>query len=104
MTIIGISEIKLGKTILSSELEIDDYDLVRLNWSRRDGSVACYIAYSSIAYSYKDSICSNIESITFDIYLPKSKPILRGILYRPPNKSDFVIHFNHFFIGFGLLD
>ena len=31
VTIIGISEIKLGKTILSSELEIDDYDLVRLN-------------------------------------------------------------------------
>ena len=28
--------------------------------------------------------------------LPKSKPILLGILYRPLNKSDFVKHINVF--------
>ena len=36
-SIIGKSETKLGKTISSSELEVDGYDLVRLDWSRRGG-------------------------------------------------------------------
>ena len=53
-----------------------------------------------IAYSYKDSCCSNIQSIFVEIYLPKPKAILLGILYRPPDfvKSDFVKHINNIFI------
>ena len=72
--IIGISETKLNETILSSESEVDGYDLVRLDWSKKSGGVSCYIK-SSIAYSYKDSFCGNTESIFVDIFLPKSKPI-----------------------------
>ena len=48
---------------------------------------------SSIAYSYKDR---NTGSISADIFLPKSKPILLGILYRLLDKSDFVKHNNVF--------
>ena len=47
-SIIGISETKLDETIWSSELEVDGYDLVRLNRSRGGGGVACYIK-SSVA-------------------------------------------------------
>ena len=47
-SIIGISETKLDETFLSSESEVDGYNLVR------GGGVACYIK-NSIAYSYKDS-------------------------------------------------
>ena len=54
--------------ILSYKFKVDGYDLVRLNRSRRDGGVACYIK-SSIAYSYKDSFCSNTKSIFVDIFL-----------------------------------
>ena len=75
------NETKLDETILSSELKFDSYGLVRLDRSKRGGVVACYIK-SSIACSYKDSFCSYIKSIFAGIYLPKSKPILRGILYR----------------------
>ena len=77
--IIRISETKLDETILSSGLEVDGYDLVRLNLSRRAGGVACYIKHS-IAYNYKDRFSSNIESTFVDMYLPRSKPILLGIL------------------------
>ena len=56
------------------------YDLVRLTQSRRGGGVAYYFK-SLIAYSYKDSFCSNIKTIFVDIFLLKSKPILLGILY-----------------------
>ena len=37
--VIGLSEIKLGNTVLSSELEIEGYDLVRSDRSRRGGGV-----------------------------------------------------------------
>ena len=100
-SIIGISQTKPDETILSSELEVDDYDLVRLDRSWRGDGVACYIT-SSIAYSYKDSFCSNTESFFVDIFLAKSKPILLDILCRPPDRSDFVKHFNNVFTETGV--
>ena len=38
----------------------------------------------------KSNFCINTDSIFIEIFLPKSKPVLIGILYRPPNKYDFV--------------
>ena len=69
-SIVAIIDTKLDETILSSKLEADGYNLTRLNRSRSGCGVACYIE-SSIACSYKDSFCRNIESIFVDIYLPK---------------------------------
>ena len=79
-SIIGISESKLDSSILNSELDIDDYDLIRLDRSRRGGEVACYTR-KSLSYNHKTSFCRNNESIFKDIFLPKSKPILVGVLY-----------------------
>ena len=101
--IIEISETKLDETILSSEVEVDRYDLIRLDRSRRGCGVAYYIQ-SSMTYSYKDNFCSNIEIIFVDIYLPKSKAILLGILHRPPDKSDFVKSINNVSTETGVLD
>ena len=42
-SIIEISGTKLDRTILSGELEVDGYDLVRLDRSKKGGGVACYI-------------------------------------------------------------
>ena len=35
-----------------------------------------------------------MESIFFDILLPKSKPILIGVLYRPPSQLNFLDNFS----------
>ena len=43
VNIIRISETKLDETIFSSELEVDGYDLVRLDRPRTGGGIACYI-------------------------------------------------------------
>ena len=51
----------------ASIIEVNGYDLVRFDWSRRVGGVACYIK-SSIVYNYKDSFCSNTESIFVNIF------------------------------------
>ena len=37
----------------------------------------------------------NIESIFINIFLPKSKPILVVVLYRPSDKPGFKEHFNN---------
>ena len=83
-TVIGLSETKLDNAVLSSELEIEGYDLVRSG-----GGAACFVK-NSISYNRKPNFCINTESIFIEIFLPKSKPVLIGILYRPPDKYDFV--------------
>ena len=73
-SITGISESKLDSSILNSELDIDGYDLIRFDCSRKGGRFACYIK-KSLSYNHKTSFYCNIESIFIDIFLPKSKPI-----------------------------
>ena len=42
-SVVGISETKLDNSISSSEIEIEGYDLSRLDRSRRGGGVAFYV-------------------------------------------------------------
>ena len=49
-TVIGLSKTKLDNTVLSSELEIERYDLVRSDRSRRGGAVSCFVK-NSISYN-----------------------------------------------------
>ena len=87
-SIIGISESTPDSSILNSELDIDEYDLIRLDRSKRGGGVGCYIR-KSLSYSH---FFRNIKSIFIDILFPKSKPILVGVLYQPPDTPDFIKH------------
>ena len=59
-SIVGIGETKLYDSISSSEIEIEDYDLLRLDRSRRGGGVACYIK-KSLAYNYKDKFAKALK-------------------------------------------
>ena len=38
-----------------------------------------------------------MENVFFEIHLPKAKPITVGIVYRPPNQTDFIKTFNENF-------
>ena len=77
--IVGTGETKLDDSISSSEIEIEGYDLLRLDRSRRSGGVARYIK-KPLACNYKDNFCKSNETVFLDIFLPKPKPILVGIL------------------------
>ena len=39
--IIGISESKLGSSILNGEVDVLGYDVIRIDWLRRGVRVAC---------------------------------------------------------------
>ena len=88
-TIIGISESKIDETVLDGEICIEGYKLERSDRNRQGGGVVCYIS-KEISYNVREKFSSNIENIFLDILLPKTKPILIGILYRPPKQTGFL--------------
>ena len=87
--VIGVTESKLNESIFQSEIQIDNYDLLRCDRNRNGGGVACYIR-SDISYVQKDFFPNVIENIFFEILLPKTSPITVGIMYRPPSQTNFL--------------
>ena len=70
------------------EIQIPGYTLERSDRDR-EGGVACYVR-SDLSYNARNTLSDEIESIFVDIMLPKTKPILVRVVYRPPDKSDFL--------------
>ena len=60
--VIGLSETKLDNTVLSGELEIKGYDLVRSDQSRTVGGIVCFVK-NSVSYNRKPKFYINTESI-----------------------------------------
>ena len=94
--VIGICESKLDKSITNSEILIDNYDLLRCDRNRNGGGVACYIR-NDLSYTQKNLFPNDIENVFFEIHLPKTKPITVGIVYRPPNQTNFIKTLNENF-------
>ena len=88
-TIIGITETKLDKTIFDNEVNIDGYNIIRKDRTRHGGGVCCYIK-NDRSFNVRENFGTDFENVFLDILLPNSKPILIGILYRPPNQSGFL--------------
>ena len=84
--VICISQSKVKSTVLGSEIYIENYEILRFDRNQQGGGVACYIR-SDISYKLNYILLYEIESITFDILMPNTKPIAVGIIYRPQNQS-----------------
>ena len=85
---IGVSESKLDESVLQSEIQINNYDLISRDRNRNDGGVACYIR-SDISYIQKQHFPEEIENIFFEILLPKTKLIVVWIIYSLPTENYF---------------
>ena len=92
--VISISETKLDETVQDEEISVQGYNLIRKDRCRNGGGVACYIR-NDIHFNIREELTDEMESIFFDILLPKSKPILIGVIYRPPNQLNFLNNFSH---------
>ena len=62
------------------------YSLARKDWNAKGGGVAC---------SIRSNICFNsqnyeIENISFDLLLPKTKPVSIASAYKPPTDNHFL--------------
>ena len=83
-TVIGITESKIDKIILDSEVDIDGYSIS----TRNGGGVLMYIN-NNVSYKERANFSKEIENVFVDILLSKPKPILVGVLYNP-FKPDFL--------------
>ena len=67
----GISETKLYDSVLSSEIQIENYNLIRYDRNRHGGGVVCFIR-NDLAYNTKSFLHFEIEKIFIEIFLPHS--------------------------------
>ena len=72
----------------TSEIQIENYDLICSDRNRHGGDVACFIR-NDLSYNTKLFLLSEIENIFIDIFLPLSKALLLGTIYRPPSQGSF---------------
>ena len=100
--LIGIRESKLDNCILDSEIQIDNYQILRFDRNRESGGDACYVR-NDLSYIEKDFFFEEIGKIFFGILLAKTKPITVGIIYRPPKQSNCLQTLNENFAKFDIL-
>ena len=77
--VIGITESKLNNCILDSEIQIDNYQILRCERIWKGGRVACYVR-NDPSFIEKDFFPQEIENIFFEILLPKTKAMTVGII------------------------
>ena len=63
-----------------------------LDWTTHGGEAELHVI---LACGYLITKCRSIESILKDIFLPKSKQILVGVLHRPSDKPEFIEYLNN---------
>ena len=64
ISVLGITEAKLDKTVNNEKLNFDGYNLLRSGRNKNDGRVACYII-NNIAHNRKLSIKNKILKALF---------------------------------------
>ena len=101
--VIGLSKTKLDKTIFDSEVSIPNYSLIRKDGNRKGGGVACYIR-SDICFNSQNYLSDEIENISFDLLLPKAKPISIAIICKPPTDNHFLDYLSKRFNDFNLME
>ena len=100
---VGITETWLDDTVFDSEIAIDNYSICRKDRNRHGGGVCLYIR-SDIAFNINSDLYhQELEAVFIELLLPKSKPILFSVLYRPPSQNDFydilesvLVNYEHF--------
>ena len=86
---ICITETWFDNTVFDSEIQIAGYDLRRKDRSCHGGGV-CIYNRSDLAFNQLDELChEELEATWIEILLPKTKPIVCGVVYSPPHQNNF---------------
>ena len=73
--------------MLTSEIQIGQYDLLRCDRNKYGGEVAHYIR-NDLSYNFKSYFPKDIDDIFFELsLLPNTKPIVVGTIYRHQTKQ-----------------
>ena len=84
-------------SISSNKIGNENYDSIRIDRSRKESGVACFIK-QSVTYIHKINMClKTAEERHIYIDLPKTKSLMVCILDRSPDKKDFFNYVNQIF-------
>ena len=85
--VLCLNETWLNNEISDSEVNIDGYSTYRLDRQNGKirGGVLCYVKDHMSSKLNVDIFDTDVEGIFIEINLPKTKPILIGSIYRPPD-------------------
>ena len=87
--VLAVTETWLDESVTNAEIELNGYIVNRKDRNRKGGGVCLYIR-SDIAFNPKPELSTDdLESLYVNIFLPKTKPILIGVCYRPPTQTNF---------------
>ena len=89
--IIGISETHLNKHILDGEIEMEGFHTQRKDRpSGKGGGIVVYVTETLTSHRRFDLEADGIECIWSEVLFNKSRPLLMGHVYRPPDTSDYL--------------
>ena len=89
ITVLALSETWLNDSVSDSEIDIHGYVVVRKDRNRHGGGVCLYVN-CNIAFNPRiDLNIHDLESVWIELILPKTRPILTGVCYRPPKQGHF---------------
>ena len=95
--VIGIDKLRLDDSVLSSEIQIDNYNKFRYDRNRHGGGVVCYIR-NNLNYDVKSFFRLKLKVFSLKhFYQIRIHPIVVQIIYWPPSQSKFLeIIITHF--------
>ena len=86
--VIGISESKLDDSVLSYEIQIENYHLICSDRNRHGGGYACFIK-NDLSYNTKSFLPSEIENIFIEIFFTTFKASCCGYYLLSTEPSQF---------------
>ena len=88
--ILCITETKLNKHILDSEISVDGYIIVRRDRHSGPGGGVCMFIRNDLNWQRRNDLeCETIETIWIEIFIKHSKSIIISVTYRPPDTSKY---------------
>ena len=89
--IFGITETHLNGSIKDKEIHITGYDIVRNDSKRGSGGGVCVYVRNDLSWHRRPDLKNEkIEAIWIEMLIPKSRPILMCVMYRPPDTSKYL--------------
>ena len=90
---ICMTETWLDESVFDSEVQIDSYVLRRQDRNRHGGGVCIYIR-SDLSFNPRDDLSHDeFEATWIELLLPKTKPMMWDVVYRPPQQCNFTTCF-----------
>ena len=99
--VLAINETKLDSTVNDNEVYIPGYEIIRrVRYLKGiSGGGVCLYVRSTINYSIRSDLSTELETVTIEIRKPRSKPFVVFTWYRPPNSLVDIFRFFEAFIG-----